>query len=43
MYEEFENEEEKITSLEKQVECKDMNIKEKINFVLNRLEVLPTF
>lgn len=40
---EFENEEEKITSLEKQVECQDMSIMEKTSFVLNRLEVLPTF
>lgn len=39
---EFENEE-KIASLEKQVECKGMSIKEKTSFVLNRLEVLPTF
>ena len=40
---EFENEEEKITSLEKQIDCKDMNTKEKTSFVLNRLDVLPTF
>lgn len=40
---EFENEEEKITSLEKQIECKDMNTKEKTSFVLNRLDVLPMF